>query len=111
MKFYSTKNKSHRVDLKTAVLHSLPPDNGLYMPESIVPLDKYILENIDEFTFQELSYNICHQFLSEDLSDKVIRNIISSSITFDAPGMASLPPRTLDASRGSMCGSPGPQIR
>jgi threonine synthase len=85
MKFYSTKNKAHKVDVKTAVLNSLPPDNGLYMPERIVPLDKYILDNIDEFTFQELSYNICHQFLSEDLSDKVIKNIISSSITFDAP--------------------------
>ncbi|MDG2451026.1 MAG: threonine synthase, partial [Saprospiraceae bacterium] len=85
MKYYSTKNKSLRVDLKTAVLHSLPADNGLYMPVTIKVLDKYLLDNIDKFSFQELSYNICHQFLKEDLSNTDIDSVISSSINFDAP--------------------------
>jgi len=85
MKYYSTKNKSLRVDLKTAVLHSLPADNGLYMPVKIKSLDKYLLDNIEEFSFQELSYNICHQFLQEDLSNTEIDSVISSSINFDAP--------------------------
>jgi len=85
MKYYSTKNKSYQVDLKTAVLNSLPPDNGLYMPEKINHLDEYFLDNIDEFSFQEVAYNVCHQFLSEDLSDVQIFDVITSSVTFPAP--------------------------
>ena len=85
MRFYSTKNKNHFVDLKAAVLHSLPPDNGLYMPERIEKLDEYFLDNIEEFSFQELSYIVCHQFLRDDLADTDICSIVKSSITFNAP--------------------------
>ncbi|MBP9136675.1 MAG: hypothetical protein KBF31_06675, partial [Chitinophagales bacterium] len=35
VKLYSTKHISPDVDLKTAVLKGLPPDNGLYMPYEI----------------------------------------------------------------------------
>ncbi|MEE1347906.1 MAG: threonine synthase, partial [Bacteroidales bacterium] len=40
MKFYSTNNREHVADLKTAVLKGLAPDKGLYMPESIPVLPK-----------------------------------------------------------------------
>ena len=85
MKFYSTKNKNYKVDLKTAVLNSLPPDNGLYMPERISKLDQYFLDNIDEFSFQEIAYQVCHQFLKEDFNDLIIEEIVKSSVTFPAP--------------------------
>ena len=36
MRYYSTRESgTTTVDLKTAVLQSLPPDNGLYMPLNI----------------------------------------------------------------------------
>ena len=37
-RFYSTKSPGDFVDVKEAVLRSLPADNGLYMPEKIEPL-------------------------------------------------------------------------
>ena len=85
MKFYSTKNIANRVNLKSAVLNSLPADNGLYMPENIDVLDEYFLDNIDEFTFKEIAYNVCHQYLREDLSDYQINDIVDTSINFSAP--------------------------
>jgi threonine synthase len=36
--FYSTKSPGKSVGLKEAVLRSLPPDNGLYMPCELAPL-------------------------------------------------------------------------
>jgi len=38
MQFYSTNNKDLRVDLKEAVIRSLPADNGLYMPVTVSEL-------------------------------------------------------------------------
>jgi len=44
MQFYSTKNPDLKVDLKQAVIRSLPADNGLYMPVEITPLDESLRE-------------------------------------------------------------------
>ena len=35
MLYHSTNNPAHRVNLKEAILRSLPPDNGLYMPDTL----------------------------------------------------------------------------
>ena len=85
MKFYSTNNTSYKVDLKTAVINSLPPDNGLYMPESIPRLSGDFIKNLDDFSFQEIAFAVCKQYLSEDLGDDQIRNIVDTSINFPAP--------------------------
>ena len=56
MHFYSTNNKSLKTNLKDAVLHSLAPDNGLYMPEVISRLDGDFIANIEQYTFQEIAF-------------------------------------------------------
>jgi len=84
MKFYSTKNKSHKVDLKTAVLKSLPPDNGLYMPERIPTLPKKFIDDLKDLSFQEIAFQVCWFFL-QGLSDEDIWEIVNQSITFPAP--------------------------
>ena len=50
MRLYSTKNPSSFVDLKEAVFRGLPPDNGLYMPETIPTLPKYFIKNLKDFS-------------------------------------------------------------
>jgi len=85
MKYYSTKNKSYQVDLKTAVLKSLPPDNGLYMPERIIKLDASFFKNLQNQSFIETSYHVAHNLLSEDIPDKDLQGIISRAINFPAP--------------------------
>ena len=40
MLYHSTTTPSHRVDLKEAILRSLPQDNGLYMPDKLTLLDE-----------------------------------------------------------------------
>lgn len=71
--------------MRTAVLQSLPPDNGLYMPEYIPRLPEEFLQNLDDFTFQEIAYEISHRFLHDDLSSDILRSIVDDSINFPAP--------------------------
>jgi len=85
MKFYSTKNRSHQVDLKTAVLQSLPPDNGLYMPEKIDPLSDRFYQNLSKLSLQDIAYEACRQFLSDDFSGAEILDIVDAAINFPAP--------------------------
>jgi len=85
MKYYSTKSKDLLVDLKTAVLQSLPPDNGLYMPEYIPMLDATFVNDLGSHTFVEIAQNIAAPYLSEDFSEDEINEIITSAINFKAP--------------------------
>lgn len=93
MKFYSTNNKDLRVDLKEAVIRSLPADNGLYMPESITPLPDSFWENWREMSFSELGFHIAKQILGDSVTESVLREIVAEAINFDAP-VVTIAPRT-----------------
>lgn len=85
MRFYSTKNKDFQVGLKSAVLQSLPPDNGLYMPIEIPKLDPIILDRMASMSFQEIAFEVARPFLKEDFTAEEIRVIIDQAINFPAP--------------------------
>lgn len=85
MKYYSTNNKNYTVDLKTAVLKSLPPDNGLYMPEKIDQLNETFFTNIAERSFQEIAFSVAQVILGDDIEDETLRGIINRAINFEAP--------------------------
>ena len=63
MKLYSTKNPDHLFSLKEAVMKGLPDDNGLFIPEKIIPLPTTFFDRLYELSFAELSYEIAsHMF-------------------------------------------------
>jgi len=88
MKFYSTKSKDKLVDLKTAVLQSLPPDNGLYMPEHIPQLDATFVNELSDHSFTSIATRVATPYLEEDFSSEEINDIIEGAINFPAPLVA-----------------------
>lgn len=85
MRFYSTKSPERFVDLRTAVLQSLPADGGLYMPESIPQLPASFFENLTEMRFQDMAKVLCTPYLAEDFSSDEIEDIITTAVSFPAP--------------------------
>lgn len=85
MQFYSTNNPDLRVDLKEAVIRSLPADNGLYMPVSITPLPKSFWENWRTMSFAELGFHVAKNFFQDSIPDHDLKEIVDDSINFDAP--------------------------
>ena len=85
MKLFSTNNKQNIVDLKTAVLKSLPIDKGLYMPTSIPRLDEQFIQNIEQYDFAELSFIVCANLLGEYIPPNALNDIIQKAINFPAP--------------------------
>ena len=85
MLYHSTTNPCHRVDLKEAILRSLPPDNGLYMPDTLPVLDAAFWEIWRELTFPEIGIAVTNAFFGEDVPQQAILDIIEGTFSFDAP--------------------------
>ncbi|WP_439487684.1 threonine synthase [Algoriphagus sp.] len=85
MKFYSTNNSEHQVNLAEAVIKGLAPDQGLYMPIEIPVLPKDLLDKFPEMTFQEIGFEVIGALFASTLSPEQIRELVDHTLTFDAP--------------------------
>jgi len=85
MKLYSTKNHTEFVSLSEAVLKGLPDDNGLFMPESIPLLPKEFIQNIENYSFSEIAFQVSKTLLAGAIPENDLLEIINQSINFPAP--------------------------
>lgn len=85
MKFYSTNNKTLEVSFKDAVFNSLPADKGLYMPEEIPQLDPLFIKNIQQYSLQEIAFEVASTLLGNDIPKDDLKQIVNDAINFDAP--------------------------
>ncbi len=85
MKFYSLNNQNIQASFKEAVIAGIAPDKGLYFPESITPLPADFFEHIEALSDQEIAYRAIHQFVSEDIPDDALKEIIANTLDFDFP--------------------------
>lgn len=92
--YHSTTTPSHQVDLKEAILRSLPPDNGLYMPDTLPVLDEAFWEIWHELTFTEIGIAVADAFFGEDVPPQALVDIVESTVSFDAP-VVTLEPATI----------------
>jgi threonine synthase len=85
MLYYSTKNRAFKTNLRQAVLHALPPDGGLYMPESLLQLPKGFVANIEKYSFREISFEVARNLIGDNIPGPVLRNIVEAAVNFQAP--------------------------
>ncbi|THH35533.1 threonine synthase [Neolewinella litorea] len=85
MKFYSTNDPDHRVDLQEAIFRGLPADNGLYMPERIDPLPDAFFAELSNLSFAEIGYRISRQLLGDTIPENDLRRIVAETVNFPAP--------------------------
>ncbi len=85
MKFYSTNNPKHQVELAEAVVRGLAPDQGLYMPLLIPEMEDSFFAKMSEMSFQEIGYQVIGTLFSSALTESQIKDLIDHTLVFDAP--------------------------
>ena len=85
MEFYSTNDPTLRVGLEEVIFKGLPDDNGLFMPLHIPQLPKDFIQDLPEFSFPDLAFQVAKTFLQGALPDDALRSIIDRAINFRAP--------------------------
>lgn len=85
MIFYSTKTADLKASLEEAIFNSLPPDNGLYMPESIPTISEEFLADIENKSFKEIAIEVTATLLGSEITRSEIESIIDRAYDFEAP--------------------------
>ena len=85
MKYYSTNKITQAVSLKEAVVKGLAIDNGLFMPEQINKFEPDFFDNIQDFSFQEISFEVAKKFFIDDVEENKLKEIVYDTLQFDCP--------------------------
>lgn len=85
MRLYSTNSPDQFVSLKEAVFKGLPDDNGLFMPENIPTLPSSFIENLRNYSFKEIAFEVSKALFNGAIPESDLEKIIENSITFPAP--------------------------
>ena len=85
MNYYSLHRKSPNTTFKNAVVQGLAKDRGIYFPETITPLSEDFIQNIANFTNQEIAYEVIKQFIGDEIPTEQLKHIIKETVSFDFP--------------------------
>ncbi len=85
MNYYSLNKKAPIVSFKDAVIQGIAPDGGLYFPERISPLPPSFFTNLDQLSNQEIAFTAIRQFVSDDIPDNKLKEILAEVLDFDFP--------------------------
>lgn len=85
MLFYSTNNRNHTADLRTAVLKGLAPDKGLYMPESIPTLPASFWDELPGKSMGEIGFEVLKHFFCPDIPEDKFKAMVEDAFNFPVP--------------------------
>ena len=85
MNYYSLHHKAPKTSFAETVVNGIAPDRGLYFPESISPISKEIIENITEYSNEEIAFEAIKQFVGNEIPEDKLKEIIKETIGFDFP--------------------------
>ena len=85
MNYYSTNRQASKATLQEAVVNGLAGDRGLYMPESIAVLPETFFNEIENVSFQEMSYRVASAFFGEDIESETLKAIVYDTLCFETP--------------------------
>jgi threonine synthase len=85
MNYYSLNKQSPIVDFKQATIAGQAPDKGLYFPESIPQLENDFIENIEQFSNEEIAFKVIKPYVGNCIPDDELKRIVSETVNFNIP--------------------------
>ena len=85
MNYYSLHRKSPNTTFKNAVIQGLAKDRGIYFPETITQISKEFINNIENYSNEEIAFEAIKQFVGDEIPKQKLKEIISETVSFDFP--------------------------
>ncbi|MEI6866052.1 threonine synthase [Flavicella sp.] len=85
MNYFSLNKKAPNTSFEEAVVKGLAPDKGLYFPDNITPLSKEFIDTIENYSDNEIAYQVIKQFVGDEIPETELKRIVSETLCFDFP--------------------------
>lgn len=85
MEYYSTNNRQNIVGLREAILRSIAPDGGVYMPNAIPVIPQALFNNIPDMSLTDIAYVVATTMFGSDISPADLNDIVKETLTFEIP--------------------------
>jgi threonine synthase len=85
MQYFSTNHQSPVVNFKQATIQGQAPDKGLYFPETIPQVDEYLIKNIEQYSNEEIAYQVMKPYVGDTIPEMELRKIVQETINFSIP--------------------------
>ncbi|MBI2730028.1 MAG: threonine synthase [Sphingobacteriales bacterium] len=85
MKYYSLNHQSPTTDFKEATIRGQAPDKGLYFPEVIPQVDNELIENIEQYSNEEIAFRVIRPYVGDVIPDEELKRIVKETINFSIP--------------------------
>ncbi|MEO5893724.1 MAG: threonine synthase [Ferruginibacter sp.] len=85
MKYFSTNRQSPEVDFRQATINGQAPDKGLYFPEHIPVVPRELIDNITQYSNEEIAFRIMQPYVGDSIPENELRRIVKETINFDIP--------------------------
>ena len=85
MRLYSSKDRSHTATFEEACMRGLAPNRGLYMPVEIPTLSSQFINRLDNYSLQEIAFEVGSRFLGNEIPADAYRSICNIAFDFPAP--------------------------
>ena len=85
MEYYSTNNKSSRVNFREATIAGQAPDKGLYFPCEIPKLSKQFIDKIEQLSKEEIAFEVIKPYVGDTIASSELKTIVEETINFNFP--------------------------
>lgn len=85
MNYYNLKGKEEIIDFRTATVKGQGKEKGLFFPESIPPLDRQLIENLHQFSDEEIAFRCMKDFVGDEIPTDILKAIVSETVSFEIP--------------------------
>lgn len=85
MKYYSLNKQSPIASFAEAAVKGQAPDKGLYFPQTIPQLPKGFIENIQQYSKEEIGITVMQPYVANSLPNAELEKIIAATISFNFP--------------------------
>lgn len=85
MQYYSLNKQSPAVTFEQAAVKGQAPDKGLYFPEQIPQLPKGFIENLKQYSKEEVGVTVMQPYVAGSMPNDVLQNIVAETVNFSFP--------------------------
>ncbi|MEP6617207.1 MAG: threonine synthase [Ginsengibacter sp.] len=85
MLYYSLNKNTPTVNFREATIQGQAPDKGLYFPEKFATLPAGWINDISDYTNEEIAYEVIAPYVGDTIPGPVLKEIISETIDFKFP--------------------------